>query len=225
MFLFLKKKTIKKHTVYFRGISGTTRCSRKQNNFLIYAGKYISTRLLLHTKYKHLWIESKTPLCNTITRFNFNITNISKSEQTSIFNLFIPSNINMSTKIQFILHSKPTNIFYYVFDFRNFKQIYTASYGNYILLNEISWLKKKITFTFPSKKKLITSIWVLGNLGRNILYGRKKYTSLNMRESWRPSNFSVRGVAKNPVDHHNGGRSKKKPLFLNKYNNIAKCNK
>ena len=41
----------------------------------------------------------------------------------------------------------------------------------------------------------------------------------------RKKKVTVRGVAMNPIDHHNGGRNNKKPLFLNKYNKIAKFNK
>lgn len=37
--------------------------------------------------------------------------------------------------------------------------------------------------------------------------------------------FSTRGIAMNPVDHHNGGRSKSKSPFFTKYGRIAKKGK
>lgn len=105
------------------------------------------------------------------------------------------------------------------------KFVYTAGYGNYAILLNSNILKNYLKFLLPSGSILITSWWCFLMLGSNPYKNRKKFISNSNKNSLRSKKKSVRGVAMNPVDHHNGGRAKKKPLFLNKFNNIAKNNK
>ena len=64
-----------------------------------------------------------------------------------------------------------------------------------------------LTFSFFSRKE---GFFKRKNVFRFYKYVQKK---------------KVRGIAKNPVDHPNGGSSKVKKPFLNKYFKIAKYGK
>lgn len=225
MFLFFKKKTYKKHFIFFL----FTKIRLKKINRLkfnqIYIGGSVTEKYILNSKYKQLWSNVLTPIHKSKQRVNFTLSNSSKQQINTIFNLFINNNKFKNNKFIFIFITKITTIFYKIINLSNLKHIYESSYGNYILFREINFFKKKIVFIFPSKKKLYTSLWVIGLTGRNILQLKKKIIFKNLTKKWRKFKQSVRGVAMNPIDCHNGGRSNRKPLFLNKYNNIAKHNK
>lgn len=115
--------------------------------------------------------------------------------------------------------------FFQVFDLYKKKLVYIAGPGNYILNMKHNKKKKILIFLLPSKKQLVASEWVIGLQGQNGLNLLKKHIPAFNKNKLKIKKQSVRGVAKNPVDHHNGGRSNRKPLFLNKYNKIAKFNK
>jgi ribosomal protein L2 len=57
----------------------------------------------------------------------------------------------------------------------------------------------------------------IGNIGRvsNIFCLYSKYSSFSKCKLIKHKSQTVRGIAKNPVDHPNGGRSKIKQPFLN----------
>lgn len=127
--------------------------------------------------------------------------------------------------IKLVMFTKINTYFYKLINLFTNKYIYIASKGNYILNLQYKIIKNILIFILPSKKKLITGKWILGYIGKNIFYRINKYIASKKNKKLRIKSIIVRGVAKNPVDHHNGGRSNRKPLFLNKYNNIAKFNK
>lgn len=105
----------------------------------------------------------------------------------------------------------------------NFKKIlYKTSKGNSIIFWHSNFLKNRNVFRLPSKKKLILPFFVFSLLNRKEgFYSRKS----RLRFFKYKKKKTVRGIAQNPVDHHNGGSSKtKKPLF-NKYYKIAKNSK
>lgn len=224
MFLFFKKKNTKKNSVLFYFVKTRIKKLNYTNLKNIFIGHKIKSKLILNTKYKHIWTLERTPVNQLKSRSNF--TTISKSFlKASTFNMFLKSKLNKYSNFQFIIQARATNVFYELIDVKKFKTIYRAGYGNYLLLKDINLFKNKLIFSLPSKKKMFTPLWLLGLLGRNQLQLKKKYISKKIIKNWRPSTKSVRGVAMNPVDHHNGGKSNRKPLFLNKYNKIAKFNK
>jgi ribosomal protein L2 len=59
----------------------------------------------------------------------------------------------------------------------------------------------------------------------NIYYRFTRFSSFSHRFSIKKKYQTTRGVAKNPVDHPNGGRSKIKQPFLNPWGRVAKNNK
>ena len=103
--------------------------------------------------------------------------------------------------------------------------MYVAGRGNYIVNLKYNKLKNIITFLLPSRQHLITSGWCIALKGSSGFAAIKNFISPNGKNNLNGLKMSVRGVAKNPVDHHNGGRSKRKPVFLNKYNMVAKFGK
>jgi len=225
MFLFFKKKTYKKHFIFFLFTKIRLNKIYKLKFNQIYIGNSITNKYILNNKYKQLWSDVLTPIHKSKQKVNFTLNNPFRQQINTVFNLFINNDKFKNNKFIFIFITKITTIFYKIINLNNLKHIYESSYGNYILFREINFFKKKIVFIFPSKKKLYTSLWVIGLTGRNILQLKKKIIFKNLTKKWRKLKQSVRGVAMNPIDCHNGGRSNRKPLFLNKYNNIAKHNK
>lgn len=69
-----------------------------------------------------------------------------------------------------------------------------------------------------------TSDAYLGRNG-NLYYKYVVWGSWGFKNKHKGHRPVVRGVAMNPIDHPNGGRSKVKKPFKNKYNKIAKKNK
>ena len=105
----------------------------------------------------------------------------------------------------------------------NFKKIlYESSYGNYLVFYNSSFIKNKNIFMLPSKKRfsLPFIIFSFFNRKENIFKRKNFYGFYKYVQSKK-----VRGVAKNPVDHHNGGSSKTKKPFFSKYYKIAKFSK
>jgi ribosomal protein L2 len=109
----------------------------------------------------------------------------------------------------------------------NYSTAYTASSGNYLVF--LGFFKKKnlSLFRLPSSRKTFFPSLSICLVGRHVglfmkyrVFGSFKFYNLKKKKR-----FSTRGVAMNPVDHHNGGRSKTKSPFFNKYNNLAKKNK
>lgn len=130
---------------------------------------------------------------------------------------------NLVNKTVFIAFSKPNFYFYSIFDLKNSKFLYSSSYGCCVFFKFFNLKKKTMCFLLPSGKFKFTHIFVLGFLGRRPGFFFKNSFLLKYRDG--RMNPKVNGVSMNPVDHHNGGRTKNKPLYLNKYNNIAKNNK
>ena len=89
---------------------------------------------------------------------------------------------------------------------------------NFIVLKSVNIKKKFISLILPSKKLIYIPLLYLSskkfiNPKNNLIY--KKLFKFK----------TVRGIAKNPVDHPNGGRSNTKQPLKNKFFKIAKNNK
>lgn len=105
--------------------------------------------------------------------------------------------------------------------------IFAASSGVFITV------LKQFTTTFTTQIKLPSGKCKLVSSLSDVYFGRggNIYAKYVVWGSWgfkyRNKNHRpvVRGIAMNPVDHPNGGRSKIKKPFKNKYNKIAKKHK
>lgn len=106
---------------------------------------------------------------------------------------------------------------------QNFKKIlYNSSKGNFVFFWYTNFPKSRNIFKYPSKKKLILPFLIFSFFNRKEGFFKRK----NIFRFFKfKRNKSVRGIAQNPNDHHNGGRSNTKKPFFNKYYKIAKKGK
>lgn len=135
-----------------------------------------------------------------------------------ILNNFLFNKNNTYTLISYanIIYNKIWNLF-------DNKCLYYSTSGNFITLISIDKDNNVVKFLLPSNNVLITSRFCFVKIGRAnnifnkyIFYGLYKYGNKNKK---------IRGIAQNPIDHPNGGRSNTKKPFLNKFGKIAKYNK
>lgn len=126
----------------------------------------------------------------------------------------------------FIIFYEINSMFYYVHDYFSNKY-FAKSAGTYCLVLNFNKTTKLFLIKLPSKKKLLFDFFVLGFLGRasNIFSKYTFYSSFKEKLLLKKHCVKVRGVAKNPVDHPNGGRSKVKQPFLTPWGKIAKRGK
>lgn len=102
------------------------------------------------------------------------------------------------------------------------KKLYNSSKGNFLLFWHSNFSKNRNFFKYPSKKKLILPFFIFSFYNRKEGFFKRK--NILRFFKFKKKN-SVRGIAQNPNDHHNGGRSNTKKPFLNKYFKIAKFGK
>lgn len=224
--IYKKLKKQKSKLIYYGLKKKSIKFNWRLNPNNYYLGKSICIDTIQDNKYKYIYMKLKNPINLIIDRVSYSSYSytLNKEIQTS-FNLFSGNYNFLANNFTWILNCKPTNLIYRLMNLKTLKFIYYASYGNYLILESINLLKNRAIFYLPSKKKLITGLFLLGNCGRGLLSDKKNYTPKKLSRNWRNKTQSVRGVAMNPIDHHNGGRSNRKPLFLNKYNKVAKNNK
>lgn len=222
--MFLFKSSIskaKKHYTYVCGVKRLTQTFLKINKRFLYVHTY-------YNKLKYLQLDKfkinncyQTPICTFVDSTPFQIVETTKS-MNSTFNMYSINKNSFWTALNF---ADINDKFIRLVDIKTLKYIYTPSYGLYILLVFFNKLKSHFVFKLPSKKKIYVTYLTIGLLGENSMKNKKTIIDKFRNYTIRKKKIIVRGVAKNPVDHHNGGRAKRKPLFLNKFNNIAKHNK
>lgn len=227
MLLFHKKNIPeKKHYYYFWTI---TKIVKKKQPVSVSDIVFLDNpkQMFIFNKQNKIFYTQSTNPINTITLKTTSVwIQIQKKLKISScftqYLLFTSANVN---SFVFVQNQKLNTVFYFLFDLQKYKVSYTAGYGNYVIFTNQDDVHSTVTFTLPSKKKMTTSKWVVGILGRNSFDQLKNFISPYKKTKLKKTKIKVRGVAKNSFDHHNGGSSNRKPLFLNLYNNIAKINK
>lgn len=118
------------------------------------------------------------------------------------------------------------SIFYNILSSYNYKNKYARAAGTFCMYIDEDEEKEYISVRLPSGLiKLIYSLtYVTLGQNSNIIRERVVYGKAGIRSiyGFRPS---VRGVAKNPVDHPNGGRTKTKSPEKTPWGLIAKSSK
>lgn len=103
---------------------------------------------------------------------------------------------------------------------------YALSNGTYCQVIDIFGDFNLVKITLPSKQIKIVSGWCFAITGRNskieFKFNRVGKAGLNFLTGIKPK---VRGVAKNPVDHPHGGRTKTNQPEVSPWGWIAKRNK
>lgn len=121
---------------------------------------------------------------------------------------------NKSFNQKYLLMCKfNTKIFYLTKE--NSNRIYASAAGTYCTILNFDFFKKFVLIKLPSKKQLFLNYSYLAYTGRNsnIFYKYQYFNSFSKKFITKSKRPSVRGIAKNPVDHPNGGRSKVKKPF------------
>ena len=114
-------------------------------------------------------------------------------------------------------------VFFNAYSIYNGDLLYRSSGGCFMCVNSLSSVFKYIKIRLPSGFLKKIDILSVGSLGRGIgIFNNYKYLG-KFKYSFKKK--SVRGIAMNPVDHPNGGRSNTKRPFMNLYNQIAKVGK
>lgn len=216
----IPKLNAKRYNVFFIGVEKTVKKTNIVNMRDLFLGSSVTTESILQTKYKKIFQIVKNPINTLLIHTNYKL-----GLEPDYNNLMSGLSTNKNAFFKFTPALKMYNKITMLMCISKIKILYTPSYGNYIMYMYSSNEKKQAVFKLPSGLKLITNYWVLALLGIDKYKQMRKYSPQYMKYNLRKKQKSVRGVAMNPVDHHNGGRAKKKPLFLNKFNNIAKNNK
>ena len=95
--------------------------------------------------------------------------------------------------------------------------------GCWLAIMFFKYFKKLVYLLLPSKHIKIYSVYQRAILGRNDnVFIKRQYFKLYKHKYKK---VTVRGIAKNPVDHPNGGRSNTKQPFKTPWGTIAKNNK
>jgi hypothetical protein len=205
MFLYKKNKLLKLKFFFLKK-------NRKPSNSFFLGKSHLSSHFL--TKKKCL----NSVFTNPIGFFKSKITNFFSTQNFGMFSFF-----KKSSNFLLIITSKPFSIFNTLKSFISLKYVYNSCNGTFIIFKSVDVKKRILNFLLPSGSVLHTSLYIIGIFGKN-QYKFKKY-SFNLLYKNGKRCIRVSGVSMNPVDHHNGGRSNRKPLFLNKYNLIAKSGK
>lgn len=104
------------------------------------------------------------------------------------------------------------------------KQKYALAAGTHIKIK--LWGCKQCLIILPSNQLKIVPTSSIGLIGRNS--GVLQYKQICGKASFslkRTNKIIVRSVAKNPVDHPNGGRTRGKMLFKTPWGKVAKASK
>ena len=107
-------------------------------------------------------------------------------------------------------------------------QCIASSSGTFIKVIYFSKFRYKFIVLFPSLQKKVINPTSECTLGRNANIFKKKFITGGFFFKYsfsQKSSKTVRGVATNPVDHPNGGRSKTKGSFKTLWGKIAKAGK
>lgn len=107
------------------------------------------------------------------------------------------------------------------------KKVYSSSAGTFCCIKNIELDKGLIYIKLPSKFLIFFDFLSTAYIGRvSNIYSKYCFlSSFTKGKILKHKKQSVRGIAKNPVDHPNGGRSKVKTPFLNPWGSIAKHGK
>lgn len=121
----------------------------------------------------------------------------------------------------------PLNMYVsYIYNFNNNKSTYSKSYGSNAIRQKISKKNKLVLVKLPSKILKFFNYNTLCIFSSNFFFKTKKLIEGSWGFSFKKKKLiKVRGVAKNPVDHPNGGRTKAKQPERSPWGWVAKHNK
>lgn len=119
------------------------------------------------------------------------------------------------------------NTKFYKFICINTNKSYAAAAGAFCTIKNKEFSKNLFFVKLPSKFCFFFDMFSCAFLGRcsNIYYRYTYFASFSGKFRVKKKYQSTRGIAMNPVDHPNGGRSKVKKPFRNPWGYVAKKGK
>lgn len=143
---------------------------------------------------------------------------------SSITNLLVMK--EFASQILILEHITLNNIISFVFNAANTKMTFAKSSGCNAYRRKNIKKTKLVYVQLPSDKLVVLTKSTFCVLGTNLDLQLDKVIEGKWGQFTRcTKRISVRGVAKNPVDHPNGGRTKAKQPELSPWGWIAKLNK
>lgn len=122
-----------------------------------------------------------------------------------------------------ILRAKFARILFLISNVGFSKPVWSTSFGTYSIIIEKTLLFIKIKLPSSFVKTLPLSTFV--TLGRNSCSNHYKQFFGKASTIYKNKSLQVRGVAKNPIDHPHGGRTRGKMTFTTPWGLVAKKNK
>lgn len=202
--------------------------------------KRINTRFLtINTKFL-----IKLPYQSVIQDYVFN--NFYKKEYVTVINIYnqISTLVNSTVYYPgFIYRNSDKNIKNYIghyitlkfipinsiisniYNKTNLKNTYSKAPGSNSVKKKYLKKSKLIYINLPSKTLILLSENTLALFGKTFSNNNKSVAGGFGNNITRLKKVKVRGVAKNPVDHPNGGRTKAKQPELSPWGWVAKFNK
>jgi len=214
--IWLKKKSTSNHTL---GFAQTIKMFKKE--------VYLKKQFLFNTKtfvkkFKRVRLNCSYFFFNIFFGFRLNVSQYNTNNRLKFFNLLFFS-LGSVVNLMFISFG---HICYNIINFKkNIK--YSSAPGTYTVLLEHRKESKLSLIQLPSGKLKLINYYNLAIIGRcaNIF---SKYRVIGKASNyffWKKKKVKVRGVAMNPVDHPNGGRTKVKKPFKSVWGWVAKKNK
>ena len=122
-----------------------------------------------------------------------------------------------------IMQLKYYKIFFLLSNIGLIKPKFAVSMGTYVII--LKKKNKKILLKLPSNQNIWISKYYYGIIGRNSgAFHYKEYFG-KFSTNFGNNKIIVRSVAKNPIDHPNGGRTRGKIVFRTPWGLIAKSSK
>jgi len=112
---------------------------------------------------------------------------------------------------------------YEIRDIFSLISLYKGTNGSFLVVKTSNKSLLNCTVQLPSGQFRKINLWSLGIFGRRAGIFQNYIYFGNYQSSY--NSYVVRGIAKNPTDHHNGGRSNTKSPFFTRFGRIAKKNK
>lgn len=122
-----------------------------------------------------------------------------------------------------VLRAKFARILFLISNVGFSKPVWATAFGTYAIITEKTLLFIRVRLPSSYVKTLPLSTFI--TLGRNSCSNHYKQFFGKASTIYRNKSLQVRGVAKNPVDHPHGGRTRGKMTFTTPWGLIAKKNK
>lgn len=162
-----------------------------------------------------------------IKKLNYGFSLNSLFIEKSMYDNYFLNNLMFRSLQKWCIYFFFINTKFFIFQCKITKRFYATSAGTFCCIKNKELTKRIFFVKLPSKKSLFFDYLSTGFIGRNsnIFYKLSRFSSFSNKFNIKKKKQTTRGIAMNPVDHPNGGRSKIKQPFLNPWGRIAKKGK